>query len=481
MQRTKMAAMVSMMTAIAMSLAGCSGGNGGFAAPANSAKEASNPALVTSGLEEDGADPWIVYEDGLYYYSKIVDDQVVLLRSPHLTSIAAGERSVAFDGGEGIESYWAPELHRLDGSWYIYFAAQPVGGDGIHRTYVLSNPSKNPFEGEWTLHKMDGMDDKFAIDGTVVENNRGRWFVWSGWAGNENVRQDIYIAPMASPTEVRGQKVLISKPDHGWERHGDPKVNEGPAAIVRGDTVNLAYSASGSWTNEYCIGLLTASVDADLANPDSWVKHDKPIMSSGNGIIAPGHNSFVASEDGAETYMVYHSARFKDGGWNRSVRFQPVAFDDKGVLEPMEPLRSSKLQPQPSGEHGRLRILAEDARLSGDAELSKDVDALDGKAVAGLEDDDDAVEWKVRIPSSGQWGLLAWMRMDEVGDEDERAGVMVSVDSSDIEDVPDLVPATDYQPIAVRFALDAGEHTIRISANSIGNPVHLDRVELIPL
>lgn len=195
--------MASMMTAIAMSLAGCSGGNGEFAAPANSAKEAPNPALITSGLEEDGADPWIVYEDGLYYYSKIVDDQVVLLRSPHLTSIAAGERSVAFDGGEGIESYWAPELHRLDGSWYIYFAAQPVGGDGIHRTYVLSNPSKNPFEGEWTLHKMDGMDDKFAIDGTVVENNRGRWFVWSGWAGNENVRQDIYIAPMASPTEVR--------------------------------------------------------------------------------------------------------------------------------------------------------------------------------------------------------------------------------------------------------------------------------------
>jgi GH43 family beta-xylosidase len=45
---------------------------------------------------------------------------------------------------------WAPEIHFLNGKWYVYFAAD----DGInlhHRIWVLENSIADPFEGQWLL------------------------------------------------------------------------------------------------------------------------------------------------------------------------------------------------------------------------------------------------------------------------------------------------------------------------------------------
>lgn len=38
------------------------------------------------------------------------------------------------------------------------------------------------------------------------------------------------------------------------------------------------YSASGSWTPYYCVGLLTADANANLLDPASWKKHPIPVF-----------------------------------------------------------------------------------------------------------------------------------------------------------------------------------------------------------
>ncbi len=65
---------------------------------------------------------------------------------------------------------------------------------------------------------------------------------------------------------------------------GDPLVNEGPEILINKETIHLMYSASGSWTDDYCLGVLTASVDADVKSPDAWKKKDTPVMSKKNGV-----------------------------------------------------------------------------------------------------------------------------------------------------------------------------------------------------
>ena len=68
--------------------------------------------------------------------------------------------------------------------------------------------------------------------------------VWSGWEGDTNGRQDIYIAKLKNPSTIESKRVKISHPEHAWERHGDLNdpnnpphvdVNEGPQVLVHGD------------------------------------------------------------------------------------------------------------------------------------------------------------------------------------------------------------------------------------------------------
>lgn len=69
------------------------------------------------------------------------------------------------------------------------------------------------------------------------------------------------------------------------------------------------YSASGSWTPYYCVGLLTADANANLLDPASWKKHPTPVFQQEpeNEVFGPGGSSFVSSPDGKECYMLYHA------------------------------------------------------------------------------------------------------------------------------------------------------------------------------
>jgi GH43 family beta-xylosidase len=93
--------------------------------------------------------------------------------------------------------------------------------------------------------------------------------------------------------------------------------------------MHVAYSASGSWCDDYCVGLLTLKQGGDPLSPDSWLKAAKPILSKKDGMFGPAHCSFTSSPDGARTYLIYHANLISGTGWGgRSVWAKPVAWDE---------------------------------------------------------------------------------------------------------------------------------------------------------
>lgn len=359
-------------------------------------------------MMQDGADPWMVrHTDGYYYYTQTTGGNVKLWRSKTLTGIGAGESKTVWTPPAGTmysSNIWAPELHYLDGKWYIYFAADD-GSNENHRMYVLENPSSNPLAGEWTFKgKISDPSDSWAIDGTVLTVGSDRYFVWSGWDGTINDKQNLYIAKMGNPWTISSGRTLISTPRYDWETNTSPEVNEGPELIIRNQTINLVYSASGSWTDDYCLALITAPVSADLLDAASWSKRSEPLFTSNGGIYGPGHHSMTQSPDGREDWMVYHTARWKGAGWTRNVRAQKFTWNPDDTPNLGTPAPPDSSIPLPSGEPKRTRYEAEEAKLSAGAVAEQEETASGGAKVI-FEGGQGSLEWAVHAPQDGEYIL----------------------------------------------------------------------------
>jgi GH43 family beta-xylosidase len=244
---------------------------------------------------------------------------------------------------------WAPELHRLRGKWWIYVAADD-GDNANHRIYVLEGTSDDPQAPFELKGKVAAPTDRWAIDATVLRMPGDRlYMIWSGWEGFENVAQHLYIAPMADPWTICGERVRISSPEHEWERRGDPLVNEGPQVLRNGERLFIIYSASGSWGDDYCLGQL-AWTGGDVLDPKSWIKKSVPAFSRTEDVFGPGHCCFAKSRDGAEDWLIYHSARESGSGWRRRVNMQRFAWSADGSPEFGRPIAAGIELPEPSGD-----------------------------------------------------------------------------------------------------------------------------------
>lgn len=300
----------------------------------------SNPIL------DYGADPYSTYHNGYYYYTHTMQNHLVLMKTKNLADLKNAEKKIIWTAPINTDysaEIWAPEFHFINGKWYVYFAADN-GSNSTHRMYVLENDSENPMEGKWIFKgKIAALTDKWAIDGNVFTYKRKMYMIWSGWEGDTNGQQNIYIAKMKNPTEIDGDRVRISSPTKSWELHGalhddvnpaQVNVNEGPQFLTHKNKAFIVFSASGCWTDNYCLGLLTFTGKNNLLDPSVWVKSDKPILeqSDKNKVYAPGHNSFFKSPNGKEDWILYH-ANSNPGegcGVQRSPRMQQITWDKNG-------------------------------------------------------------------------------------------------------------------------------------------------------
>lgn len=323
-------------------------------------------ATFTNPLLASGADPWSIYKDGHYYYTHTLGNKLVIWKTKNIADLKKAKSKTVFVPPPNTlysKQLWAPEIHFINNAWYIYFAADD-GKNENHRLYVLENRSKDPMKGEWVFRgKLNEPSDKWAIDGTVFEHKGSLYLLWSGWEGDTNGRQDIYIGKMKDPWTLDGNRVRISSPVYEWERHGtlndslNPPhvaVNEGPQMIKHKDELFIIYSASGCWTEQYALGMLSAAGISNLLDSSSWKKHPESVFkrSEDNGVFAPGHNSFFKSPDGTEDWILYH-ANSKPGqgcGRHRSPRAQKFTWSSDGLPVFGEPVKPGEKLPIPSNK-----------------------------------------------------------------------------------------------------------------------------------
>ncbi|MFD1848595.1 family 43 glycosylhydrolase [Oceanobacillus bengalensis] len=299
-------------------------------------KEYPNP------LVEQRADPYVYrHMDGYYYFTGSYPeyDRIVLRRSKTIEGLKDAAETVIWEKHEeGIMSkhIWAPELHFINGKWYIHFAAGDRDDVWAIRPYVLECSSENPLEGEWVEKGQINTDFKsFSLDATTFENKGKRFLVWAQKVDNDTI-SNLYIAEMENPWTIKPNQVVLSTPDLPWEQQGF-YVNEGAAVIKRNGNVFITYSASAT-DHRYAMGLLTADENSNLLDPTSWTKSKEPIFATCEETMeyGPGHNSFTIAEDGITDLMVYHARPYKEivgnslYDHNRHARVQQLFWDENG-------------------------------------------------------------------------------------------------------------------------------------------------------
>ncbi len=279
--------------------------------------------LVTAGewanpLIPQRADPWVYrHAEGRYYFTASVPsyDRIELRTADTLEGLACAEPVTIWekhDSGPMSFHIWAPELHRIDGKWYIYFAAGEVDSIWNIRMYVLENASPDPLTGTWVEKgKIETPWESFALDATTFSHKDKQYLVWAQYMPDGVRSSAMWIAELANPWTLATEPVLLSEPEYDWEIQLF-RVNEGPAVLKRNGRVFISYSASGTDHN-YAMGLLWVDEDAELLKPGNWSKSPEPVFQSceEHGIYGPGHNSFTTDGSGRDV-LVYHGRGYKE-------------------------------------------------------------------------------------------------------------------------------------------------------------------------
>ncbi|MBE6585287.1 MAG: hypothetical protein E7645_02025 [Ruminococcaceae bacterium] len=312
-------------------------------------------------LDRAAPDPCIVYHDGYYYGTFTEALGIALYRSTSLEKVFNDEKVIVFNLNEQIQgNIWAPELfyNPATDRWYIYACGSTQGWDFFSiRMFCLESKTNDPF-GEYVFK---GYTDPnlLAIDQTMFcdEVSGALYTAYSEFTDRGQV---IMLAVMENPWTISDQRIRVSYPRYNWEKRGaredkDSRVNEGPVFLEKNGKLCLLYSASGCWSQYYCLGLIEFNGNSytvnEIMDKNNWSKHDSAVFSAANDVYGVGHCTFFTSPNGQETWIAYHGMPTSDAGEEgRYAYAQPITFDENGLPVLGKPLSRDSEISVPAGE-----------------------------------------------------------------------------------------------------------------------------------
>jgi len=303
------------------------------------------------------ADPFITFnEDDGYYYAtgsyypesdpstwseaamgKVDYDRVTLRRAKSLKELRIVEE---FDiwvprGEDGFVPFlWAPEIHKINGKWYILVGAKEgESGRDWCSTMVLveyTGSIEDMQDGgmlntrNWKPIKLE--DSPCSFDMTFAEINGVGYYIWPNQAS-------LYIQKVdpIDPAKRIGKAVKIKELEWPFE-YGKHNINNSDQGIVEGAAIlqykdNIYLSYAGATVDKYyCTAVMTAKAGTDIMNPDSWThptyaglsSEDVMKLEGDQAHCGPGHNSFSLDEYG-NPIIIYHARPYPDPHTGRGV------------------------------------------------------------------------------------------------------------------------------------------------------------------
>jgi GH43 family beta-xylosidase len=140
----------------------------------------------------------------------------------------------------------------------VYFALYN-GNTGQERLYVIEGVSQDP-QGEYVFKaKLNIETDRWAIDGSILRCRRAKIFIWTGWDGDrERKPKYLHRRNERSWTLIPTRRPVASRIRTG--KKSGILMSTKVRSADQQDKVFIIYSASGSWTDDYC-----SSADVSVA------------------------------------------------------------------------------------------------------------------------------------------------------------------------------------------------------------------------
>ena len=295
----------------------------GGPAPGGAVASASTTTPQNTGHLGFGADPAITYFNGMYYLVQGDWGQhVTVFRSNNLASLMTSQAYTYTDTVDSGFNAEAPDVGvvtdpRNGQQKLAIYITKALPYPGTIKVLLTADPAQG-FEDMGFLANVSGYDAHI-----MTHPNGTQYLFYSNFAS-------IEIIQMANPWTTTGNPVVISTAYLPWETQ-QGGLNEAPATVISGNTLNLVYSANTYNDPAYLCGLITIPVNADPMNAANWTKHTSgAVFTSANGHFGPGSGTFF--NDGSATWFGYGS--FTDpSNVNREIRAQTVTFDGNGVVQ----------------------------------------------------------------------------------------------------------------------------------------------------
>lgn len=304
------------------------------------AKKPHDPLCYANGKPIHVADP-CVFTDGKIYYLTGTSGADKGFEYYTSTDLKNWEyKGMLYEPGDndaykGASCFWAPEVHVVNGKYYLTFSCLSPQYKGLITCLAVSDKPN----GKYTDLYLPWIDPKYAaIDCHIfIDDDKQPYLYYSHNYNKDGVAVgETYAAKLKDDlSSIIGEPTFVSSASQPWEcvNWEKNRCNEGPWVIKHGKKYVMTYSANDTGFDHYGIGVAEASSPLG-----PWKKYDdNPLLTTDRkkGISSPGHNSIVQCPDGT-LRIVYHrhaDPNCKLPNWDRVVCIDKIKFTGKGHLK----------------------------------------------------------------------------------------------------------------------------------------------------
>ena len=347
----------------------------------------------TNPIRYYGADPWIFYHNGSYYYTATGGDTLMLYKAANIGDLSTAAGATIYDPEDGKEwshNMWSPEIHYFSeeqvgkeyAGWYC-FVTSDDGQDWNYSSltgYVIKCLDGDDLMGRWgnpitgevnvpepIVFRDTKNPEKFSWIGgmSTLEVNGENYIIFVNEYNRDTVDfyQALQIAKYENPWTIIGEPAEICVPTYDWEKVGGgdgvhPYTVECITGVYGDDgSVFVSYAGSAYWTSAYAIGCMEY-LGGDPMDINSWKKSPEPIFSKSAEVNGCAHACYVTDTDGTK-WAMYHAYITGSSQTGRYAFIEPYSVSKEGGLvigngtkqpAPLSTVYTSGINPTPVSE-----------------------------------------------------------------------------------------------------------------------------------